>query len=92
MSDSSRWQVVIHRKAEKVLKRLTGETLGRILHAIRDLAGNPRPDGVKKLIGYKNLYRIRVGNWRIIYAIEDDKLIVLVLEVSPRGGAYRELR
>ena len=63
-----------------------------IIHrVIRDLANDPRPEGVKKLTGVDNLYRIRVGDWRVIYAIEDDRLIVLVLEISPRGGAYRDL-
>jgi mRNA interferase RelE/StbE len=90
MSDSH-WQVIIHRKAEKILKRLDGDTLERIRRVIRSLANDPRPGGVKKLIGYDNLYRIRVGDWRVIYAIEDDRLIILVLEISPRGGAYREL-
>jgi len=85
----TRWQVVIHRKAEKTIKRLRGEMLERTRQAIRSLAENPRPIGYKKMMGYDNLYRIRVGDWRIIYAIEDDKLIVLVLEVAPRGRIYR---
>jgi len=87
----SRWQVIIHRKAERVLKHLDGDMLERIRRAIRGLATEPRPLGHKKLTGYENLYRIRVGDWRIIYAIEDDQLIILVLEISPRGGAYRNL-
>ncbi len=86
----NRWQVTIHRKAEKILKRLDGDLLERVRLAISGLASEPRPVGVKKLAGYANLFRIRVGDWRIIYAIEDDKLIVLVLEISTRGGAYRD--
>ncbi len=86
-----RWQVIIHRKAERVLKRVDGDTLERIRQTIRGLASEPRPIGYKKLTGYENLYRVRVGDWRLIYAIEDKRLIVLVLEVSPRGGAYRNL-
>lgn len=87
----AQWQVIIHRKAEKILKRLDGDILKRMRAAIRGLASEPRPTGVKKLAGYENLFRIRVGDWRIIYAIEDDKLIVLILEISTRGGAYRDL-
>lgn len=86
-----RWQVIIHRKAERVLKRLDGDLLERIRQAIRGLATEPRPIGYKKLTGYENLYRVRVGDWRIIYAIEDKQLIVLMLEFSPRGGSYRNL-
>jgi mRNA interferase RelE/StbE len=84
-----RWRIVIHRKAEKTIKRLRGEMRERTRQAIRSLAENPRPVGYKKMAGYENLYRIRVGDWRIIYAIEDDKLIVLILEVAPRGSIYR---
>lgn len=87
----SRWQVIIHRKAERVLKQLDADMLERIRRSIRGLASEPRPDGCKKLTGYENLYRIRVGDWRIIYAIEEDQLIVLVLAISPRGGAYRNI-
>jgi mRNA interferase RelE/StbE len=87
----SRWQVIIHRKAERVLKRLDGDMLERIRQAIRGLANEPRHLGYKKLAGYENLYRIRVGDWRIIYAIEDDELIILVLQISARSGAYRDL-
>jgi mRNA interferase RelE/StbE len=87
----AQWQVIIHRKAEKMLKRLDGDILKHIRAAIRALAGDPRPNGVKRLTGYENFFRIRVGDWRIIYAIEDDTLIVLILEISTRGGAYRDL-
>ena len=87
----SHWHIIIHRKAEKVLKRMDGDTLDRLRNAIRNLANEPRPVGVKKLAGYDNLYRIRVGDWRVSYAIEEDRLIVLVLEISQRGAAYREL-
>ena len=91
MAEPPAWKMVIHRKAEKILRRLDGDTLERIRQAIRKLALDPRPSGVKKLSGYENLFRVCVGDWRIIYAIEDDQLIVLVLEIYPCGGAYRDL-
>lgn len=83
------WEVLIHRRAEKRLKRLHGSILARIREAINALAFDAHPNGSKKLIGHENFYRIRVGDWRIIYAIEDDKLIILVLDVAPRGGIYK---
>jgi mRNA interferase RelE/StbE len=86
----AQYQIIIHRKAEKILKRLDGDLRERVRTAIRELANEPRPIGVKKLAGYENFFRIRVGDWRIIYAIENEKLIVLVLEISTRGGAYRD--
>ena len=85
----TRWKIIIHRKAEKTLKRLRGEMLERLRRSIGALAEEPRPNGYRKMTGYENLYRIRVGDWRIIYAIEDDQLIVLILEIAPRSGIYR---
>jgi mRNA interferase RelE/StbE len=85
------WQVIVHRRAEKVLQHLPKDMLQRILSAIRELSSEPRPDGCKKLAGYDNLYHIRVGDWRVSYAVEADKLILVVLEISPRGGATKTL-
>lgn len=84
-----RWQVLIDRQPEKVFRRLPKPLLQRIREAISDLAEDPWPPGCKKLTGYDNLYRIRVGGWRISYAVEQERLIVLVLEVASRGDAYR---
>jgi mRNA interferase RelE/StbE len=92
MTEPGGWKLIIHRKAEKALKRLNGSLLERLRFAIRALKNDPRPQGYKKILGYENLYRIRVGEWRIIYAIEDEQLIILVLEIGPRGGVYRELK
>lgn len=90
MSESERrWTIIIDRQPQKVMRRLPRNLLQRIDRAILALAEDPYPPGCKKLRGYDNLYRIRVGDWRISYAVEDDRLIVLVIEVAPRGGAYR---
>jgi mRNA interferase RelE/StbE len=58
---------------------------------IQSLANDPRPAGCKKLKSgrYDNLYRIREGDWRILYAIEDDRIVVLILDVVRRDQAYR---
>lgn len=84
-----RWQVIIDRQPERVFRRLPKPLLQRIREKISSLATDPRPPGCKKLVGHDNLYRVRVGDWRISYAVEDDRLIVLVVEVAPRSGAYR---
>jgi mRNA interferase RelE/StbE len=60
----------------------------QIVLRIRQLAENPRPPGSKKLSGYDR-YRIRQGVYRIIYAIEDDKLVVYVIKVGHRKDVYR---
>jgi mRNA interferase RelE/StbE len=56
-----------------------------------ELAENPRPPGVKKLKGVGDTYRVRSGNFRIIYQIEDSKLIVLVIDLGNRRDVYRDL-
>jgi len=84
-----RWEILLSRQAEKVMRRLPRDLLQRIDQTILGLATNPRPLGCKKLVGHDNLYRVRVGHWRISYAIEDEQLIILIVEVAPRGGAYR---
>lgn len=86
-----RWRIEQERQVERALRRLPKPVLARLRSAIRSLAQDPRPPGSKKLAGFNNLYRIRVGDWRITYAIEDDILLILIVEVAPRGGAYRNL-
>jgi len=92
MSDlQGEYIVIINKSVMKVLRKLPTNLLRRISQVIDDLSKDPRPVGWKKLEGYDNLYRIRVGDWRISYAVEDARLIILVIEVAPRGGAYRSL-
>ncbi len=61
----------------------------RIARRIEALATEPRPSGVKKLEGEKDLYRIREGDFRIIYRIEDRILLILVLGIGNRRDVYR---
>jgi mRNA interferase RelE/StbE len=90
MSESVQWQVIVSRKAERALRRLPQDLLQRLRQAIRELGLNPRPVGYKKLVG-SDFCRIRVGDWRIVYTIEEEKLIVLVVTVAPRGSVYKDL-
>ena len=62
----------------------------RIDTRIRVLSENPRPSGIKKLAGDENLYRLRVGDYRIIYQIQDKALLVLVIKISHRREVYRK--
>jgi mRNA interferase RelE/StbE len=86
-----RYQVLLERQPEKVLRRLPRDLVRRIDEAVRGLERDPRPPGCRKLSGHETLYRIRVGDWRIIYAVEEDRLVVLVIEITPRGDAYHHL-
>ncbi len=83
------YKVVISKSAEKEIAKLPVKEILKIREVILDLADNPRPSGVKKLEGFNDLYRIRKGNYRIIYDIEDDILTVEVLKVGNRKDVYK---
>ena len=72
----------------KDLKKIPKKDVRRILAAIQALAENPRPPQAKKLSG-QDRYRLRQGNYRILYAIEDDRLIVCVVKAGDRRDVYR---
>ena len=83
------WTVVIERAADKALARFPAHDRKRILLALDALAADPfAARNVKPLKGRSD-YRLRVGDYRVIYELENERLIVLVIEVSQRGGAYR---
>lgn len=86
-----RYRVEILRDPQKVLARLPRNIRLRIEGSLDGLGENPRPHGYVKMKGYDDLYRVRVGDWRVVYAIEDDRLVVLVIEIGPRGNVYRRL-
>jgi len=81
--------VVITRSPQKALDRLESDMYARITRKLEELEDNPRPMGVEKLSGREDLYRVRVGDWRIVYAIQDQKLIILVVKVAHRREVYR---
>lgn len=86
---SKTYRVVFEKKYTKDLKHIHPSYHKAILEATRSLASNPRPEGYTKLKGADNLYRIRCGDYRIIYTIQDDVLIVLVIEVGHRKDIYK---
>ena len=75
--------------ADRALSKLDLQDQRRIIRRVEDLAVNPRPPGVKKLAGPAALWRIRVGDYRVIYQIKDEVLLVLVVNVGHRGDVYR---
>jgi mRNA interferase RelE/StbE len=76
--------------ALKELRKLPKEFSEQIARDIDGLAKNPRPHGHKKLKGSENLYRIRSGNYRIVYQIQDRVLTVLVVRIGDRKEVYRD--
>ncbi len=82
------YEILITETAEKVLDKLPVQTAERLINAIYKLADQPRPPKCIKLSGSEN-YRIRVGDYRIIYSIQDDVLLIEVLKVGNRRDVYR---
>jgi mRNA interferase RelE/StbE len=83
------YSVQIDGRAVKEIAKLAKDIQRRILVRIESLATNPRPNGVDKLEGNDELYRVRVGDYRIIYQIRDRELIVLIVRVGHRREVYR---
>ena len=83
------YDLEISRTAEKQLKRLPRAEQQRIVRAILNLAVDPRPHGSRKLIGYEDVFRIRVGRYRILYSIATRRLIIIILKVGHRRDIYR---
>lgn len=70
------------------MKKLDGRIQRKITVAIEKLEHDPRPHGAKKLIG-RDGWRIRIGNYRVVYVIEDGKLLVMIIRVAHRKDVYR---
>ena len=83
------YEIEVSRTAARHLRRLETEDKRRISHAITRLAADPRPRGSRKLLGYDDVFRIRVGAYRVIYSIEDRRLIVVMLKLGHRREVYR---
>lgn len=83
------YQVIFSKGASRQFKKLSPELQERIQVKIDELAIEPRPNGVKKLED-DDLYRIRVGDYRVIYQIQDDILLVNIVKVKHRSKAYRD--
>ena len=85
----SRYKIEISRTAEKQLKKLPRDDQRRIARAMVELGDNPRPPGSRKLTGYDDVYRVRVGMYRVIYSVSGRKLIVIILKIGHRRDVYR---
>ena len=84
------YKVEISKRALKQLNKLSSELQERIQAKIDDLASEPRPNGVKKLNNRENGYRIRIGDYRILYDIYDDILLITVVEIGHRSKVYKD--
>ena len=84
-----KYTIVFDRAANKSFQSLERPLQLRLLEHIESLADNPRPAGVKKIKGQHEHWRIRAGNYRIIYTIRDQELVVLILKIGHRREVYR---
>lgn len=85
----ARFRVEFSATAEKNIRRLQRDDVIRVLRAIRQLETEPLPRGCRKLHGYQDVYRIRAGTYRVLYSVEPDRLLVLVLKIGHRRDTYR---
>lgn len=83
------YEVKFSKKAGKAYKKLPGDVRIRIDQKLNYLRNSPRGPDTKKLAGMQNAYRTRVGTYRIVYEIEDDKLIVWIVDVGHRSSIYQ---
>ncbi len=83
------YRIVLKATAAQALERLSHEVTARLERCIDTLASDPRPPGVVKMRGDDNLWRLRVGQYRIVYEIHDAQMLVLVLRIGHRKDVYR---
>ncbi len=84
----ARYRVIVRKSVSKDMRGIPGNDVRRILACMDSLADEPRPPGSKKLSGQER-YRIRQGDYRILYEIKDDKLVICVVKVRHRRDVYR---
>ncbi len=94
----SKYAVIITRPAEKDLEALDAQTIRRIRAKIVELADNPFLSGSKKLVQYQSsratgeaeqYFRVRVGDYRIIYTVKNEILLITIVKIANRKDAYR---
>jgi mRNA interferase RelE/StbE len=82
------YKVEWKRSAVKELRDLPKDAVERILKAVEQLSGNPYPIGVRKLVGSEHTYRIREGDYRVLYTVTTSSLVVEVIRVGHRKDVY----
>jgi mRNA interferase RelE/StbE len=78
------------RRTQKQLEKLERTVQKRVVLAVLRLAEDPRPHGARCLVGRPGEYRVRVGDYRVVYEIQDDRLVILVVTAAHRREVYRD--
>jgi mRNA interferase RelE/StbE len=84
-----KYTIELSRVALKTMSKLPRRELVRIQARIDSLSSDPRPSDIKKVQGDSNLYRIRSGNYRVLYRIYDDQILILIVDVDHRKDIYK---
>ena len=87
----TRYRIEITREAPRTLAKLDKPVRRRVQAAIDGLSEQPRPPGVLALQGLRRAYRLRVGDYRMIYTVDDGRLTILMVDLGHRREIYREL-
>lgn len=85
------YELRIERHAEKDLVKLERTSFEQIASRIKELASNPHPQGSKKISGSQNDWRLRIGDYRVLYEIDNKSRIIKIMRVKHRREAYRDL-
>lgn len=84
-----KYSIEISNTAEKQLRKIPRDDQIRVLRAVKQLAVEPNPSGCRKLSGYDDIFRIRVGVYRILYSVEKKRIVVVILKIGHRKDVYR---
>ena len=82
-------EIAIGSKADHFLQSVNQQTFDRLSNEIKKLAVNPHPRGVKKVLTEEGVLRVRVGMYRILYSLEDDNRILLIVNIDKRSRVYK---
>ena len=83
------YRIEVSATAERQIRKLPRADQVRVIRVIRTLATDPRPPGCRKLSGHNDVFRVRISRYRVLYSIEDRRLIIIVLKVGDRKDIYR---
>jgi len=83
------YRIEVSTTAERQIRRLPRTDQVRVIRVIQALSTDPRPPGCRKLSGYDDVFRVRIGRYRALYSIEDRRLVIIVLKVGDRKDIYR---
>lgn len=85
----ARYRIVMRQSAERDLRKLRTPIREFLSDAIRRLADDPFPQGVKKLHGFDDFYRIRIGRYRVVYSVDRGVLIIIIVRIGDRKDVYK---